>query len=161
MKYFAAAILVVAAQPALAQIKPGFGAAVVMDFGDKPRVEDATLVNGVVRVNRDSNTSIRPMFDVHAPLWDLGKDVKAGPFLGAQFSKEQLIDSLGAGMMVNVPTGAAGTKLNFGLGLVLDPNVRTLGNGIVEDQPLPAGETEIRYRNTGKFGLLFMTSIGL
>jgi hypothetical protein len=100
------------------------------------------------------------MVDVHAPIASLG-DVKIGPFLGVQFSGDQLVDSLGTGMMVSIPTGASVPKrLNLGLGIVLDPNVRTLGNGIVEDKPLPSGETTIRYRNTGKFGLLFMASVG-
>ena len=149
-----------AAQPAHAQLKPGFGVGVVMDFSDKTRVNEASVVNGIVRVNSDSNTSFRPMIDVHAPIWKLSGTITAGPFIGVQLSKEQLVDSLGGGLMVSLPVGKTIKTLNLGLGAVVDPNVRTLGNGIKEDEALPAGETEIRYRNTGKIGLLFMTSVG-
>ena len=158
--FIVAAALIGVATPASAQIGPGFGVGIV-HLGGKARVDDASVVNGIVRVNRDSNTSIRPMVDVHAPIWPISGKIKAGPFIGVQFSKEQLVDSLGTGLMFSLETGTAAPKrLNLGLGVVLDPNVRTLGNGIEEDQPLPAGETEIRYRSTSKFGVFFMTSVG-
>jgi hypothetical protein len=148
------------AQPASAQIKPGFGVGVV-HLGGKARVDEASLVNGLVRVDRDSNTSIRPMVDVHAPVIPISENITAGPFVGVQFSTAQVVDSLGAGMMISLPTGGTAPKtLNLGIGAVLDPNVRTLGNGIEEDQPLPPGETSIRFRNTSKFGVFFMTSVG-
>lgn len=138
----------------------GVGLGVVLDpSGD--RVDDAELVNGVVRVNEDSNITIRPMLETHVFAFPLGDNLVAGPFLGVQLGSDQIIDSLGAGLMVGVRLGRNDdNSLNFGLGAVVDPGVKTLGDGISADQPLPTGETDVRFRRRSRIGILFMTSYG-
>jgi hypothetical protein len=37
---------------------------------------------------------------------------------------------------------------NFGIGVGRKFGVKTLGDGIVENQPLPAGETQVRFKTT-------------
>jgi hypothetical protein len=47
---------------------------------------------------------------------------------------------------------------NIGLGLVADPNVQTLGDGLSENKPLPGNETVIRYKETTQYGLMLLFS---
>ena len=49
-------------------------------------------------------------------------------------------------------------SFNLGVGVVVDPDTRVLGDGIVANQPLPAGETEIRYLEEMQTGLLILAS---
>ena len=51
-------------------------------------------------------------------------------------------------------------SLNIGVGYAWDPSVRVLGDGIVEGAPLPAGETQIRYKTTDQKGVMFLFSVG-
>jgi len=46
----------------------------------------------------------------------------------------------------------------LGLGYVVDPNVQILGEDVNANQPLPTGESEIRFRETSQGGLLLIVS---
>ncbi|BBJ22873.1 hypothetical protein W01_08000 [Candidatus Nitrotoga sp. AM1P] len=45
-----------------------------------------------------------------------------------------------------------------GIGAVTDPNVKVPGAGIAKNQPLPTGESEIRYKEMSQWGVLILTS---
>jgi hypothetical protein len=47
---------------------------------------------------------------------------------------------------------------NFGVGLRIDPHAQVLGDGIVANQLLPAGETAIRYKNEPRAGVMLLSS---
>jgi hypothetical protein len=47
---------------------------------------------------------------------------------------------------------------NFGVGLRIDPHAQVLGDGIFANQPLPAGETAIRYKNAPRAGVMLLSS---
>jgi hypothetical protein len=47
---------------------------------------------------------------------------------------------------------------NLGVGLRVDPKVRVLGDGIVADQPLPAGETQVRFKDDAQLGVMVLSS---
>jgi len=47
---------------------------------------------------------------------------------------------------------------NFGIGLRVDPAAQVLGDGIVANQPLPAGETTIRFKNEVHYGVMLLSS---
>jgi hypothetical protein len=47
---------------------------------------------------------------------------------------------------------------NFGVGLRIDPHAQVLGDGIFANQPLPAGETAIRYKNEPRAGIMLLSS---
>jgi|SRR5580704_16908316 hypothetical protein len=47
---------------------------------------------------------------------------------------------------------------NFGVGVRIDPNAQVLGDGIVANAPLPAGETSIRYKTQPSYGLMMLSS---
>jgi hypothetical protein len=49
---------------------------------------------------------------------------------------------------------------NFGVGLRVDPNARVLGDGIIANQPLPAGDSTsaIRYNTVARYGIMLLSS---
>jgi hypothetical protein len=47
---------------------------------------------------------------------------------------------------------------NLGVGLRVDPGAKVLGDGIVINQPLPAGETAIRYKTEPRLGVMVLSS---
>jgi len=47
---------------------------------------------------------------------------------------------------------------NFGVGLRIDPKTQVLGDGIVANQPLPIGETAIRYKQEPRAGIMLLSS---
>ena len=49
-------------------------------------------------------------------------------------------------------------SFNIGIGVMMDPSVKILGDGISENQPLPLGETTVRTKETSQWGVLFMVS---
>lgn len=144
----------------LGKLKLGLGIGAVLDVGSIDRIGEAQIVNGIVRVTDDANDTIRPIFEAHVFAWEISDNVVIGPFVGAQLDEGNVVSALGAGVMTGVRVNRDTQTLNFGVGAFLDPSVRTLGNGIEEDQPLPVGEAEIRYRNRSQWGILFVTSFG-
>jgi hypothetical protein len=47
---------------------------------------------------------------------------------------------------------------NFGIGLRIDPNTQVLGDGIVPNQSLPAGETAVRFKKEPRAGIMLLSS---
>lgn len=47
---------------------------------------------------------------------------------------------------------------NFGVGFRVTPKAQVLGDGIVPNQPLPLGETVIRYKTEPRFGIMLLSS---
>ncbi len=84
-----------------------------------------------------------------------------GPFVALQPGSDDIIDAIAAGLMVgfkrsNDPNDDA--SWNFGVGVVVDPNTQILGEGLIANQALPDGETEIRFREEEQVGILFLFS---
>lgn len=121
-------------------------------------------------------------FGVRAGEWGWGPFVSIEPG-----GSDAIISSVGAGVLfglrrqplIPLPTdgdssaNGSGNKtedggsqaappatdsFNLGIGVEVDPDVQVLGDGIKANQPLPDGETSIRYRNTEQVGLLFIFS---
>lgn len=186
----------------------GFGAAlgVAVDTGEVDRVEEASVVNGIVRVSKETNTSARVMLETHylfeanrrkflavGDPWNWGW----GPFVAIQPGSEDLIETLGGGFLVSfrrcispgadLPVtvaaadeqrdGKAPTErktedcagdaekrrgaFNVGVGVVLDPSARVLGDGLAANEPLPPGETDIRFKETDQWGVLVLFSFSI
>jgi len=85
-----------------------------------------------------------------------------GPFVGIQSSDDEIIDSFAFGWMLGfrrpTPKGPSGESFNVGFGLIVDRDVKILGEGIEPDQLLPEGESEIRFRNESRLGALLAFS---
>jgi hypothetical protein len=86
-------------------------------------------------------------------LWGIG------PFVAIEGGGDSIINAIGAGLMIGFRKSAESTQsFNFGFGYVVDPNTRVLGDNVRENQPLPTGETQVRFKETAQGGLLFLTS---
>lgn len=82
-----------------------------------------------------------------------------GPFIAVQGGDDEVINALALGVMWGFRRDAkADNSVNVGFGLSFDPSVQVLGHGIKEGQPLPPGETELRFKKEGQFGWAFMAS---
>lgn len=82
-----------------------------------------------------------------------------GPFIAVQPGSDNIIDAIGAGLMVGLRRPGEGSQsFNIGVGILYDMDVQLLGDGIFENEPLPADETEIRYRREAQSGLMVMSS---
>lgn len=99
-------------------------------------------------------------FDKYGNLVKRGvKNWGFGPFVAVQAGEGELIQAVGAGIMVGLRRPGEGSdSFNMGLGLLIDLNVRTLGEGIEENEPLPEGETTIRFKEQSQAGLMIMSS---
>ena len=86
--------------------------------------------------------------------------VGIGPFVTVRLGGSEVVQSFGAGVMLGFRTAESDKSLNLGIAFVTDPSVRTLGDGIVEGQALPTGETQIRYKTTDMYGLMALFSVG-
>lgn len=150
----------------------GLGIALTYDVGSNDRVKSAQLVNNIVRVTDQENVTARFLLESHYFFTPdrnfLGLDSKdwgIGPFIALEAGSDPVIQAMGAGLMVglrrpndepNKPKSKQ--SFNFGLGFIYDLDSQLLGEGIIANQPLPEGETEIRFRNKEQFGILALTS---
>lgn len=161
---------------------------VTLDGGDHDRVDSAELVNGLVRVTKESNTQARLMLEGHyffetekRKFFGVGnpQNYAWGPFIALQPSDDELIDAVGAGLLVSfrkciskeakggqdddcgAVNPASRAAFNLGIGVVVDPNARILGDDIEANQPLPPGETEIRFKETDQWGILLLFSVSI
>nr|GFD60909.1 hypothetical protein [Tanacetum cinerariifolium] len=72
---------------------------------------------------------------------------------------DDVIEAIGMGLMIGFRRDETSTQsFNFGIGLVVDPNTRVLGDGILANRALPIGETEVRYKEELQKGILFLSS---
>lgn len=171
-------------------IEFGVGMAFSVDAGDRDRVRDAQLVNGIVRVSRGDNVRARLILESHyfftpeghlparlfgicnpppATATQAARDASScrsdqamwgwGPFIAVQPGSDNIIDAIGAGLMVGLRRPGEGSQsFNIGVGILYDMDVQLLGDGIFENEPLPDGETEIRFRREAQSGLMVMSS---
>ena len=154
-------------------IEFGLGLGFTVDISAGDRVEEAEVVNGVVRLTKTSNVRPRILlethyffeFDAEDHVVDFGgrrikirqADIGMGPFVAIQGSDQQVLEAIAFGYMIGFKRSES-SSLNLGFGLALDPDVKTLGSGLEADKPLPAGETEIRYRQEGRWGIVGLAS---
>jgi hypothetical protein len=149
----------------------GVGISSTFDLGENDRVTEAELVAGLVRVTNEDNVRARIMLESHyffAPDDDLlgianntgaGKEWGIGPFVALQPGTDEIIEAIGMGVMVGFKRSRdSSNSFNIGVGIVYDPNTKTLGPDIINGQPLPPGETEIRFLEQDQVGLLVLSS---
>ena len=143
----------------------GVGLSFTVDVGKRDRIVDAQLVNGIVRINKATNSRARLMLESHyffkpKPILGLEEDMWGiGPFVAIQGGTDEIIEAIGLGLMIGFRRVATESKsFNLGVGFVVDPNVKVLGDGILRDRPLPAGETEIRFKDDAQSGVMLIAS---
>lgn len=148
----------------------GLGLTLTVDTGRNDRVDEASIVNDIVRVDKDSNVRARLMLEGHVWLMCKKKSdgscdanrTASGPFISLQPGSEKIIDAAGIGWMWRFPDKLFRDKaLNLGIGIVVDDDVQILGDGFEENQPPPPGETQVRFRNTDQAGVFIIASIDI
>jgi hypothetical protein len=123
---------------------------------------------------RDWGFDSRPNYDPVKNPWPClsicRMDMAIGPFVaveingGSTFSTGNVggpITGYAIGWMVGFHHPESANKSsswNFGVGLRVDPKTQVLGDGIVANQPLPAGETAIRYKQEPRAGIMLLSS---
>lgn len=160
-----------AADKEFAGLNFGVGISLTHDLGDHDRINSASIVNGVVRVDDEQNDVARIMLESHYFFtpnrkFPIFQNVPAsqwgwGPFIAIQPGKEEMIEAVGVGVMWGIKKSAVQTDTsswNIGIGAVVDPNGKVLGDGITANKALPIGETEIRFKEKSQWGLLVITS---
>ena len=145
----------------------GVGVSLTIDIGNEDRIENASVENGIVRVSKSKNSIPRVVLESHyffvpknsflylvdEKLWGWG------PFIALQPGTENVIDAIGWGFMVGFRRSVdSSASWNFGCGMIVDPNARILGSGMKADQPIPPGETQVRYEERSQWGILLMSS---
>ena len=162
----------------------GIGISFTLDVGNTDRVAEAEVVDGIVRVKDVDNGRARIMLEMHhfftphgtlflgrenrirdrngkLPIEQQEKEWGFGPFVAIQPGTDDIIEAVAAGVMIGLRHDPKSTQsFNFGVGWVVDPNTRTLGDGIVANQPLPGNETGIRYKERMQNGVLVLASFG-
>ncbi|MEK6762739.1 MAG: hypothetical protein AABY96_08495 [Nitrospirota bacterium] len=159
----------------------GFGVAigVVAKAGSRDVIQSATLdPNGIVRVDRDANTTANLLLEGHyffTPekrflpwAFDVApRNWGHGPFVAIQPGTQNIIESIGTGWMFGFKRSSLiakdtapgrGDSFNLGFGIMVNPNAQVLGDGIIKNQVLPAGETAVRLKSTTELGWLFVFS---
>ena len=150
-------------------IRFGVGFGMTSQLGGNERIDEAELVDGVVRVKKTLNHRPRVLFETHY-FWQLDAetittdagtieeaDIGIGPFAAIQGSSEEVLEAFGIGMMVGFKRDE-GSSFNIGIGIMLDPTVRVLGDGVQPNEPLPNGESEIRFKEEPRWGVLTLVS---
>jgi hypothetical protein len=84
--------------------------------------------------------------------------IAAGPFVGFQQNGDGTsFDSLALGIAMGFrPTQRAGVAI--GIGAMFDRSAKTLGEGITPGEPLPTGETVVRFKETSQVNPILSVS---
>ena len=139
----------------------GWGIGVGAGFGQgDDRIESASLVNNIVRVDEEVTNSPRLFLETHYFFKTKSARIGHGPFATVNFGAngEDTLTSFGLGWMVGLKRPNSANSLNIGLGYVLDQGVKKFGSGIREGQPLPTGETEIRFEKESEPAFVILVS---
>lgn len=124
----------------------GFG----FGWSDEDRIEQAQIVNGVVRATKDTSEQARVFFEYHwfPESWGLKEDgtfVRGhGPFIAVSSRDDKVLSGVGTGWMFGFRDKGKGEGFGIALGAILDNDVTSLADGFEDGQPPPNGETAIR-----------------
>jgi hypothetical protein len=137
----------------------GFG----FSFSTSDAIDEAEIVNGIVRATSDNKQQPRAVLEFHKYFWcnDSFRDGTrgCGPFIAVTASPENVLAGVGLGFMygrrisVDDPGG-----FSVGVGAILDAKVKDLADGFTENQPPPAGETSVRFREKARWSLLIFAT---
>jgi hypothetical protein len=133
----------------------GFG----FSFSSDELVDDAVVVNGIVKVKSQKKQQPRAVMEFHRYFW-CNKDYTdgkrgCGPFIAVAATADDVLSGVGFGFMYGVKRGdGENNGFSIGVGAILDGNVRDLAEGFQVDQPLPPGETTVRFEDKARWSAL-------
>ncbi|MBB6096200.1 hypothetical protein HNQ60_005122 [Povalibacter uvarum] len=137
----------------------GFG----YSFGEDEAIDDATIVDGVVRVNSRKKDQPRAVLEFHRYFWcNSGRtklDRGCGPFVAVAASEDDVLAGVGVGFMYGRKSTPSDTEgFSVGIGVVLDGNIKDLADGFKENEPPPGTETAVRYETKSRWSALIIVS---
>lgn len=143
----------------------GAGFSLTLDTGSQDRVEEAVIDDlGYVRVSKRGNSVARIMLEMHYFFTPRQGRYGIGPFMAIQPGSNEIISSIGGGLMFGMRKADSAKSFNFGFGRSADPSARVLGAGLKENEKAPLNAegkpTPIRYVQDDQFGWLFLFSFG-
>jgi len=150
-----------------AGINFGVGVSLTIDIGNEDRIESASAENGIVRVTKSKNSIPRVILESHYFFMTNKKFLGLvdnnnwgwGPFVAIQPGTSDIIDAIGWGLMTGFRRSKeSSSSWNFGCGMIVDPNAKILGSGVVANKPLPSGESQVRYEERSQWGVLLFSS---
>lgn len=149
-----------------AGINFGVGISVTADTGSRDRVSAASIdANGIVRVDKKDDVRARVMLETHAFVKTWGDPRRGvGPFIALQPGTDEIIEAIGIGVMFGFKRTDAedSDSFNIGIGFVVDPAVRVLGDEFVENMPAPLDSMgnviPVRFQERDQGGILLLGS---
>ncbi|MBN2131593.1 MAG: hypothetical protein JW741_18995 [Sedimentisphaerales bacterium] len=148
----------------------GIGISLTFDTGKNDRIESASIIDGVVRVDDENDKIARVMLESHYFFTPGGRFLKLddlypgrwgyGPFVALQPGTDEIIEAVAVGVMVGFrrPNDDSGSSWNIGVGYVTDPNEQVLGDGFVANEPPPGTETTVRFKEVSQDGVVLLFS---
>ena len=144
----------------------GLGASQLFDDA----IEDAAVVDGVVRVTKESQLQARVVLEFHRFFFSQeggrnpGTNNQAiktghGPFVAVAATDDDALAGIAAGWMWGWKDSrlpATDDAFTVGIGLILDNDVKDLADGFAKDKPLPEGETDIRFEEKARAGVVLL-----
>jgi hypothetical protein len=137
----------------------GFG----YSFGRDEMIDDAEIVNGIVRVKSRKKEQPRVVLEFHKYFW-CNNNYKSGasgcgPFVAVAASQDKVLSGVGMGFMYGLKAKASDMEgFSVGVGAILDGKVKDLADGFKENEAPPAGETQVRFEEKARWSyLLFVT----
>ena len=145
----------------------GLGLSMTYKYG-KDRIYDATVANNIVRITKEANREPKIMLESHKffePKWLTSWCVKCGlgPFVAIQPGSDNgnVISAYSLGWMIGFKrmqqASEDSTSWNFGIGYIVNTDVKVLGDGIEENEPLPEGDS-LRFKQRNQPGWMIITS---
>lgn len=139
----------------------GAGLFAGFDIGGKQRVDSARVVNGVVRIEEQSDAQLGFILEAHRFFGiDNSNKFGIGPYIGVIASNENVFSAASAGIMFGFRPEGTSKSLNIGIGGIVYPSVKVLGEGMEANQPLSQNETEVRTQKVTKYGIAVVASFG-
>ena len=156
----------------------GVGIGVSIDLRKGRPIESVEIVNDTVRVTAERSSEPRVLLESHYffVTYDdrnaRGSTWGWGPFLAIQTGSDQLVESIGLGLLIGFrrpgvakqggtgadANGIGGSSFNLGIGALLDNNVKVLRAGVVENQAINAGQALSLTKTVSRWALLLTTS---
>ena len=82
-----------------------------------------------------------------------------GPFVAVAATDDNVLAGIAAGWMwgwKDFRLPATDDAFTVGIGLILDDDIKDLADGFDEDKPLPEGETDIRFEEKARVGVVLL-----
>jgi hypothetical protein len=137
----------------------GTGIGANFDLHSGSRVKDASIRDGVVRVDEESDARLGLVLETHYfwTPWSLFTGI--GPFVAVRTGEnDDLIDEAGLGVMIGFRRKETDTNsFNIGLGFMIDPNAEVLGDGFSPNVAPPPGATDVALKKEERtsFAVIF------